>query len=115
MAHVRGLHETCAIPTAQGRSSEGQRSKLTAKLARFDHQRALLERQLAVWTEKQKVTRNRLNLLEKEMERVGRLIRECRGSSRAAKRRKRAYAPATDGRTKGDVAQARHCDVSVEY
>ena len=70
MAHVRGLHETGGIAN-YARGIQGQPAKLTAKLARLDHQRGLLERQLAVWTEKQQVTRHRLGLLEKQMAEIG--------------------------------------------
>ena len=46
-------------------------ASLPAMLARLDHQRGLLERQLAVWTEKQQVTKLRLSVLEKKSRRSG--------------------------------------------
>ena len=75
MTHVRGLHDTRGLQTLRITGSKADPAKLTAKLARLDHQRTLLDRQLAVWTEKQQVTKQRLGVLEKQMAQVGRLIR----------------------------------------
>ncbi len=77
MAHVRGVHETGGIEALHVVRAKAQPGTLTTKLARLDHQRGLLERQLAVWTEKQQVTRERLTLVEKQMVEVGRLVRAC--------------------------------------
>jgi hypothetical protein len=75
MAHHRGVHEIrgglIASP-AKGGSGQG---KLMTRLARLDHQRALLESQLAVWTEKQKVTKRRLSLIDEEIDQIGRQVR----------------------------------------
>ena len=75
MTHLRGLHEVrrgSAVSAASGKSQQG---KLSARLARLDHQRTLLESQLAVWVEKQRVTRHRLDLLGPEVPQIGRQIR----------------------------------------
>lgn len=111
MAHVKGLHEARGLPIGNLPQPKGQRCKLTGKLARLDHQRGLLERQLEVWTEKQKVTRNRLVLLEKQMTEIERLIRADRGVNR----RKRTSATYPNRQQKYDGITARQRDVSVEY
>ncbi len=113
MAHVKGLHEARGLPIGNLPQPKGQRCKLTGKLGRLDHQRGLLERQLEVWTEKQKVTRNRLVLLEEQMADIERLIREDRGADRD--RRKRSSAIKSDRQRKYGGMTARQRDVSVEY
>lgn len=115
MSHIRGLHETGGLRSLRTVGSGQQRGKLTATLSRLDHQRALLERQLAVWTEKQQVTTHRLALLDKEIEQIGNLIGEFGGPYDAAKQRKRPRA-AKSRRSPGDgAAAARRSDISLEY
>lgn len=113
MAHVKGLHETPGLQTTRVTGSKANPAKLTAKLARLDHQRALLDRQLAVWTEKQQVTRLRLGLLEKQMAQLSRLIRERIAPIRATKSRPRNAA--SDLPIDGASAAAPHRDMTVEY
>jgi len=118
MTHVRGVHETGGFRKLRiaGRAgSAGERSKLTAELSRLDHQRTLVERQLAVWTEKQQVTKHRLGLLDKEIVKIGRLIREFAGPYRAVNRRKRTR-PVKSGRPPaGGAAAVPRSDLSLEY
>lgn len=110
MAHVRGLHEARGLQTLR-MTAKADPTKLTAKLARLDHQRTLLDRQLAVWTEKQQTTRQRLTILEKQMAQVGRLIRAL-VPLRKSKQHGRKGARAPEQPMVG--AGARH-DMSVEY
>ena len=74
MAHLRGLHDTRRLPAVSAANGKANGGKLTARLARLDHQQALLERQLAVWTEKQQVTKERLDLLDQEITQISRQI-----------------------------------------
>lgn len=113
MAHAKGLHEARGLPIGNLVQPKGQRIKLMAKLARLEHQRGLLERQFAIWMEKQKVTKNRLDLLDKEMADIERLIRESRVADRG--RRKRVAATKSDRQQKYDGLTARQRDFSVEY
>lgn len=115
MAHVKGFHEASGLQVLRVVRSKEEPGKLTTKLARLDHQRGLLERQLAVWTEKQQVTRQRLNVVQKQMEDVGRLVRALGVSRRAPHGRKRTLA-VTPGRQQdsgGAAAPAREMD--LEY
>jgi len=118
MGHVKGLHEARGLPIGNLPQLKGQNGQLTSKLARLDHQRGLLERQLAVWAEKQKVTANRLILLEKQMTEIERLIREHRATNGGAGRRKRPSATHSNRQQKFDGTTSttgRQRDVSVEY
>jgi len=115
MAHVKGLHETRGLQTLRVAGSNAERGKLTAKLARLDHQRALLERQLAVWTEKQQVTKHRLGLLDEEITQIGQLIREFEGPYRSLDQRKRTRAIEPGQQPDSGAAVARRSDMSLEY
>lgn len=92
MAHIRGLHETGAAQALHVVRRKAEHGKLTTTLARLDHQRTLLERQLAVWTEKERVTRDRLRLLQRQLAEVGTRVRGLIGRRRAASVRRPAAA-----------------------
>jgi hypothetical protein len=113
MTHVRGVHETGGIQALHVVRAKAQPGTLTTKLARLDHQRGLLERQLAVWTEKQQVTRERLTVVEKQMAEVGRLVRVFTVPHRA--RRKRAAVAAAGGQGDGAAAPLQKPSMNLEY
>lgn len=115
MAHVKGLHETRGLATLRVAGSGAERGKLTAKLARLDHQRALLERQLAVWTEKQQVTKHRLDLLDEEITQIGQLLREFEGPYHTVDRRKRTRASESEQQPESGAAGMRRGSMSLEY
>lgn len=115
MAHVRGLHETGGMQTLHVVRVKAEPGKLTTKLARLDHQRGLLERQLAVWTEKQHVTKQRLALVEKQMAEIGRSVRRLVTPSRKAKGRKRTGAVAAGEQSGGAVAAPLRKEMNLEY
>jgi hypothetical protein len=114
MAHVKGLHQARGLPIGNlvhlDKASGG---KLSSKLARLDHQRGLLERQLAVWTQKQKVTKKRLSLLLDEIAAIEQLVRAQRGAGRHAGRRKRVRAASSRSDQAGTTPRQR--EFSVEY
>jgi len=114
MAHVRGIHETGGIQGLHVVRAKAQPGTLTTKLARLDHQRGLLERQLAVWTEKQQVTREHLTLVERQIVEVGRLVRASIAPRRPA--RKLAAAAAVPGQgDDGAAASAQKKQMNLEY
>lgn len=113
MAYVRGLHETGGLPALHVARIKAQPGKLATKLARLDHQRELLERQLAVWTEKQQTTKHRLDLVEKQMAELRQLVRHWGKPPGAAKGRKRGLAPGEQ--SEGRTTAQRHKEMSLEY
>ncbi len=115
MSHIRGLHESGGLRSLRTAGPASQRGKLTATLSRLEHQRALLERQLAVWTEKQQVTAHRLALLDKEIEQIGHLIGGFGGPSDPAKQRKHPRATKSGQSPGAGAVAARRSDVSLEY
>jgi hypothetical protein len=112
MVHVRGIHETGGIEALHVVRAKTQPGTLTTKLARLDHQRGLLERQLAVWTQKQQVTRERLTLVEKQMVEVGRLVRVFAALHRPV--RKRAAAAPGQGKV-ATAASPQKTQMNLEY
>lgn len=115
MTHVRGIHEVRGLQMQRITGLKADPGKLTAKLARLDHQRTLLSRQLAVWSEKQQVTKIRLALLDKQMAHVGRLIRELVVRPRKGKQGKHVLALATEPHTGNGASTESHRDMSLEY
>ncbi|MDR3473947.1 MAG: hypothetical protein P4M09_20000 [Devosia sp.] len=114
MTHLKGLHEAGGLRTLRTIAPAAERSQLTSRLSRLDHQRSLLQRQLAVWTEKQQVTKHRLALLDKEIAQTGRLIRDFAEPGSATTRRRRpAPAHTTDSHSGANAAA--HHDVTLEY
>lgn len=115
MAHVRGLHESGGMQALHVVRRKEDPGKLTTKLARLDHQRGLLERQLAVWTEKQQVTKHRLGLVEKQMADIGRSVRQLVTPRRKANGHKRMGAIATGEQAGGTAAAPPHKEMNLEY
>ena len=114
MKYARGLHEIRGIGSLSAVGSAGARGRLSAKLSRLDHQRALLERQLAVWDEKQRATKYRLSLLEQEIAELDRPIGETGGPFGAAAQRKQTRSGKSEAQARG-YAAARRGVVSLEY
>lgn len=115
MAHVRGLQETGGVKTLRVVRTKAEPGKLTTQLARLDHQRSLLERQLAVWTEKQEVTRHRLHVVEKQMAEIGKSVRQLVLPRRKAKGRKRISVIATGKQAVGVAAASPRKEMNLEY
>ena len=113
MGHVKGLHEARGLPIGNLPQPKGQHTKLTGKLARLDHQQGLLERQLAVWTEKQKVTANRLILEADGGNREDYL--DNGEADRGVGQRKRASSIHSSRQQKHNGVKAGQRDISVEY
>ncbi len=114
MTHLRGLHETGGLHALRILRARSQPAKLTARLARLDHQRCLLERQLAVWTQKRQVTERRLHLVEKQMAEIGQLVRVLAAPRRANGRKPATVLPRAE-QADDASAVAPHKLVNLEY
>jgi S-adenosylmethionine:diacylglycerol 3-amino-3-carboxypropyl transferase len=113
--HIRGLHEAIGLRTLRIAGAAADHGKLTATLSRLSHQRSLIARQLAVWTKKQQVTELRIGVLDKEITRIGRLIRDIDAPRRAVSRRNGTRAVQPGHQSKTGVAAVRRGDVSIDY
>ena len=69
------MHEIRRGRHASVGAKKSEQGTLTSRLSRLDHQRALLQNQLTVWTQKQQVTKHRLRLLDSEIAAVTRELR----------------------------------------
>ena len=114
MKYARGLHEIRGLRSLHAVGSAGEHGRPSVRLSRLDHQRVLLERQLAVWDEKQRVTKYRLNLLEQEITELGRPIGESGGPSSGTDRRRQTRSNTSETQARG-YAAARRSVVSLEY
>ena len=114
MKYGRGLHEIRGLRSLSAAGSAGERGKLSARLTCLDHQRALLERQLAVWDEKQRVTKYRLSLLAQEITELERPTREVGGPSSGVDQRMQMRSSKSEAQARG-YAAARRSVVSLEY
>ncbi len=116
MTHVRGLHEAGKLRTLRIAGIAADRSKLAATLSRLEHQRALLARQLAVWTKKQQMTELRLGVLDREIARVGRLIRKTGAPFGGVNARDRTPRPIKPQQQPANGAAAvPRGDVNIDY
>lgn len=113
--HIRGLHDAVGLRTLRIAGAAADHGKLTAMLSRLSHQRSLIARQLAVWTKKKQVTELRMGVLDKEITRIGRLIRDIGPPRRAVgwHKGKRPVEPEHQSTT--GVAAVRRGDVSLDY
>ncbi len=116
MTHLRGLHEAGKLRTLRIAGATADRSKLAAMLSRLEHQRALLARQLAVWTKKQQMTEFRLGVLDKEIARVGRLIRKTGAPYIGVNQRDRTpRSIKPEQQPANGAAAVQRGDVSIDY
>ncbi len=66
----KGMHD---VPTAQSlrnRSLPSSRAAIVAQLARMEHEKARLERELNVWRDKQQQTEGRLQQVQEHIARL---------------------------------------------
>jgi hypothetical protein len=72
-SHLRGVND---IPTRMNlpgcKTSQAQQANL---LARLEHQKALLEKQLNVWRKQQSVTEHRLRLIHTQIRTAGQALK----------------------------------------
>lgn len=112
MAHRRGVQETRRGVIASTAGGRNQPSKLMTRLARLNHQRTLLASQLAVWTEKQKATQHRLDLLDGEIKQISGQVRSLFEPRRTTRQRRTS---ATPSQPEGAAADGRGGEISLEY
>ena len=117
VTHVKGVHEIRRGRAASAGAGKSEQGKLTSRLSRLDHQRALLQNQLTVWTQKQQVTRHRLKLLDGEIAAVTRELRSLLKikSGRAAVRRPSMTADATPAQPDSSAARGSGDAINLEY
>ena len=84
-AHLRGVND---IPARMGLTAGGPSAAQSANiLARLEHQKTLLEKQLQVWTKQKAVTEHRLHLVQSQITAAAESLRTAQ-SATPAKRSK---------------------------
>lgn len=87
---AKDCHDIRTLQARSGLSHGGSRQQAIAKLARLEHQKSLLERQLKTWRQQQQSTEHRLKLLERQ-------IAEAEAIADRGRRRPPAGAPSSAG------------------
>ncbi len=82
--HVRGVNDIPArLGISTGKPSAAQSAN---RLARLEHQKALLEKQLQVWVKQQALTEHRLRLVQGQISSVAASLRTVQQPVAAVKR-----------------------------
>lgn len=63
MVHVKGMQDVIAARSPGGTPGPASYAEIATRLARLDHQRLLLERQYAMWSNKKEAARRRIAAL----------------------------------------------------
>ncbi len=63
MVHVKGMQDAIAARSPGGTPAQASYAGIGTRLARLDHQRLLLERQFAMWSNKREDARRRIAAL----------------------------------------------------
>lgn len=110
---MRGMRD---IPTIQGlsnRSVPTTREQAVTELARLEHEKARLERELKMWTENQKKTQARLQKVEERLALLQQTL-DPPATQSPPRRRKASRPSAEDAEGDDDESQGWR-EISLEY
>jgi hypothetical protein len=74
-AHLRGVNDIPALMTVPSRDATAAQS--ANALARLEHQKTLLEKQLHVWTKQKAITEHRLRLVQSQIAAAAESLRKA--------------------------------------
>jgi len=80
----KGMHDIATAETLINRSIPASRAQMVARLARMEHERARLERELNVWLGQQQQTEWRLQQVRQHMELLQRALDRDGGGRQTA-------------------------------
>ncbi|MGP0061930.1 MAG: hypothetical protein ACLPID_21915 [Beijerinckiaceae bacterium] len=83
MVHVKGMQDVIAARNPGGTPGQASYAEIGTRLARLDHQRLLLERQFAMWSNKKEAARRRIAALVAQIADLERKILETRPHSQS--------------------------------
>ena len=75
MAHLRGVNDIPAMTSVPSRDATAAQS--ANALARLEHQKTLLEKQLQVWTKQKTITEHRLRLVKSQIAATAESLRKA--------------------------------------
>lgn len=64
----RGMRDIATIQGLSGRNVAGSREQMVTELARMEHEKARLEREMRIWIGNQKRTEERLRLVQERLD-----------------------------------------------
>lgn len=104
------------IPTIQGlrnRAVPGTREQAVTELARLEHEKARLERELKMWTENQKKTGDRLRMVEDRLALLQEILDPPAGER--ARRNTRVRRTPAEDRDSGEDESPGWREIPLEY
>ena len=104
----RGMHDIPTFQSLINRSIPATRAEIVARLARMEHKKARLVRELDVWVSKQKKTEERLQQVRQHVELLQRALDEGRRDSGTQRM-------AEDGSGDGGEEARPWREISLEY
>lgn len=108
----RGLREIKTIQGRAGKAKGGSREQAVAELARLEHERARLQRELEVWLQNQRRVAEQLQRVETRLSELRALTHEEPDAPPPAARRRHAPARPTP---RDDEPEAGWTSLSLEY
>jgi hypothetical protein len=80
-AHLRGVNDIPALMSVPAREATAAQS--ANALARLEHQKTLLEKQLQVWSKQKAITEHRLTLVQSQIAAAAESLRKAQGATPA--------------------------------
>jgi hypothetical protein len=78
-AHLRGVNDIPALMSVPSRDANAAQS--ANALARLEHQKTLLEKQLQVWTKQKTITEHRLRLVQAQIAAAAESLRKAQSAT----------------------------------
>ena len=91
---VRGMHDVATAQSLINRSLPSSRAQIVAQLARMEHERGRLQRELSMWIGKQQQTQGRLGKVQQHITALQRALEETAELSELPGSRERPDSPA---------------------
>jgi hypothetical protein len=85
-AHLRGVNDIPVLMSMPARDATAAQS--ANALARLEHQKTLLEKQLQVWTKQKAITEHRLRLVQSQIATASESLSKAQSATTPAKRPK---------------------------
>jgi hypothetical protein len=107
--NVKGMRDVPTIQGLRNRSSAPTREQAVTELARLEHEKARLERELKMWQANEQKTSRRIKQVQERLTVLQQILEPTPAPKSSAKRRKTHQS--ADGEAEGQVWQ----EVKLEY
>jgi hypothetical protein len=89
-AHLRGVNDITALMSMPARDATAAQS--ANSLARLEHQKSLLEKQLLVWTKQKAITEHRLRLVQAQIATASESLKNAQSAIKPKRSKPRSVA-----------------------